>query len=352
MRQPLPPALSAPPRQLPQKRPRAPASTPPPVEQLRRPTLVPWAHSDNEAPPEAPRQLVPPDLGKVDLLPRGVLRRLSEEDPGAGPDGAQRPERDVSRQAATARLAQQRVQGFIESDLAKEQARSGFIDPVWRDLEASVHDLFKPPEALVRSGSSSMTVGERLGNQISSLTKQVLGSPGRVEPGTLPRGEFAERGPMGLPENMYRNGLAAQQSKAAVDAWKKPATWRRTEVELVTTAAGEVESVRVISTCGVKKLDELAVQTIKKAARGVGGKHTVTTWAFESGYAANSPVISAESATGAPTVMIGGGFNFDETGLGRKNAHGSSKYLSDPQYLIGGNGHTRVLLLSLRELQE
>ena len=48
---------------------------------------------------------MPLNLGKVDLLPKEVLRRLSEEDPGAGPNAAPRPELDVSRQAATARLA-------------------------------------------------------------------------------------------------------------------------------------------------------------------------------------------------------------------------------------------------------
>ena len=188
------------------------------------------------------------------------------------------------------------------------------------------HDLFKPPEALVRSGRSSMTLGERLGNQVSSLAKQLLRSPGQVASGPLPRGEFAERGPSGVPENSYRNGLAAQQSAAVINAWSKPASWLRTEVELITTAAGEVESVRVISTCGIKKLDVLAVETVEKAARkrpgAYSGKRTLTSWAFESAYAANSPFIPVQDLTGGAGVGIGGGFSFDETGLGRKNARG------------------------------
>ena len=101
-----------------------------------------------------------------------------------------------------------------------------------------------------------MTGGERFLNQVSSLGKQIWRSPAQLEPSTPGRGEFAERGPLGVPETPYRNGLAAQQSAAAVNAWRKPASWLRTEVELVSSAAGEIESIRVISTCGVKKLDE------------------------------------------------------------------------------------------------
>lgn len=356
LRPPEPPQLGPPPPPLLQQRPPSPASAPAPRERLRRPTLPP------PVPPKPPEseaavgQPEPRDLRSVNLLPSGVLRRLSEESSSAGSRDAQRPASDPSSQGATARLGQQRVQGFIESELAQHRVRSGAIDPMWRDLETSVLDLFKPPEALVRSGRSTMTGGERFLNQVSSLGKQIWRSPAQLEPSTPGRGEFADRGPLGVPETPYRNGLAAQQSAAAVNAWRKPASWLRTEVELVSSAAGEIESVRVISTCGVKKLDALAVETIKQAARqrpgAYAGKRTVTTWAFESAYAANSPFIPSQDATGNPTVMLGGGFDFDETGLARKNTRSANRYISDPQYIVGGNVHTKVSLLSLRELQE
>jgi len=359
IRQPEPLALSLPPPRLVEKRPPSPASAPAPRERLHRLASAPPdkpAPPDNPAPLEEPPQPAPRDLRKVDLLPGGVLRRLSEEGADAGPNTAQQSDKDIGQRAATARLVQERVQGFIQSGMARERVRSGFIDPAWRELEAGVHDLFKPPEALVRSGRSSMTLGERLGNQVSSLAKQILRSPGQVASGPLPRGEFAERGPSGVPENSYRNGLAAQQSAAVINDWGKPASWLRTEVELITTTAGEVESVRVLSTCGVKKLDVLAVEAVEKAARNrpgaYKGKRTLTNWAFESAYAANSPFIPVQDITGGAGVGIGGGFSFDETGLGRKNARGVGKYLSDPQYLAGGNIHTKVLLLSLQELPE
>lgn len=332
----------------PEKRPPSLASMPSPREHLRRPASVPSVHPNGKAPTETPPQPEPRDLRKVDLLPGGVLRRLSEEGSSARPPTAQSREGDVSPQDVNARLAQERVQGFLESGRARDRVRSGLINPVWRDLETSILDLFKPPEALVRSGRSSMTIGERLGNQVSSIVEQILRSPGQVEKGTLARGEFAERGPMGELENSYRNGLASQQSKAVMDAWKKPASWRHTEVELVITTAGEVESVRVISKCGVKKLDTLAVETIERAAHKLlgsyRGQRTVTTWAFDSAYAANVPFGSLG--------LLQGGFRFDETGLGNKNARGSGNYISDPEYLVGGNIHTKVSLLSLRELQE
>lgn len=353
MRPPEPPQLSA--RPLPQQQPPSPASAPAPRERLRRPTLPPPVQPEPPEPAAAVGQPETRDLRSVDLLPSGVLRRLSEESAGAGSQDARRAS-DPSSQGATARLGQQRVQGFVESELAQHRVRSGAIDPVWRDLETRVLDLFKPPEALVRSGRSTMTGGERFLNQVSSLGKQIWRSPGQLEPRAPTRGEFAERGPLGVPETPYRNGLAAQQSAAAIDAWRKPASWLRTEVELVSSAAGEIESVRVISSCGVKKLDALAVETIKNAARqrpgAYAGKRTVTTWALESSYAANSPFIPSQDATGNPTVMLGGGFDFDETGLARKNTRSTNRYISDPQYIVGGNVHTKVSLLSLRELQE
>lgn len=355
MRPSEPPQRSAPPLPLLQQQPPSPASAPAPRERLRRPTLPPPVQPGLPEPEAAVVQPETRDLRSVNLLPSGVLRRLSEESAGAGSRDAQRAS-DPSAQGAIARLGQQRVQGFVESELAQHRVRSGAIDPVWRDLETSVLDLFKPPEALVRSGRSTMTGGERFLNQVSSLGKQIWRSPAQLEPSTPGRGEFAERGPLGVPETPYRNGLAAQQSAAAVNAWRKPASWLRTEVELVSSAAGEIESIRVISTCGVKKLDALAVETIKQAARqrpgAYAGKRTVTTWAFESAYAANSPFIPSQDATGNPTVMLGGGFDFDETGLSRKNTRSANRYISDPQYIVGGNVHTKVSLLSLRELQE
>lgn len=355
LRQPEPPL--PPPRAPPARRLSSPA--PAPRERLRRLESATAPSPDPQVQPEAP----PPssqvrDLRTVDLLPRGVLRKLSEEGSPAEPPGASRRPGEARRPADDARLAQDRVQGFLDTELARNRVKSGLVDPIWRDLEAGIREQFKPSESLVRSGQTSMSLGQRLGNQVASIAKQILGSPGRVEQGTLPRGEFAERGPMGLPENGFRTGLAAQQSKAVVDAWKKPASWRRTEVELVISSTGEIESLRVSDSCGVKKLDAQAVEAVARAAGKLGaayrGKRTITTWAVESAYAANVPVGASvdEIGTGAVIGGIQAGFRFDETGLGRKNARGLGKYLSDPEYLVGGQIHTRVSLLSLREPPE
>lgn len=354
---------------IPQKRPlpmRPAASTlieKPPVAPRLPPAPPPRPTPDSGAPPgpQARSEATPPnarDLGKVDLLPQEILRRHSESGTAAAPSQPGQGEGALSPQAATARLARERIQGFLDTELARNRVQSGLIDPIWRDLEASILEQFKPAESLVRSGQSSMTLGQRVGNQISSVAKQILGSPGRVEKATLPRGEFAERGPLGLPENAYRNGLAAQQSKAVVDAWKQPASWRRTEVELIIGADGELESIRVVNSCGAKKLDAVAVAAIEQSARkqlaSYRGKRTLTTWAVESAYAANVPFAASTDETGTGVGIIGvqGGFKFDETGLGRKNARGAGKYLSDPEYLVGGNIRTRVSLLTLRETSE
>ena len=290
-----------------------------------------------EAPPAVTNE-VARDLRGINLLP-GVLPGQAE-----GPAAGSGSERDAAeaaagQRAAQARLAQERVQGWLDTDAARYRATSGAVDPLWRDLERSTKELFQPPEELIRSGQTTMTVKERLLNQVTTVAKQILTSPQRVEHGTLPRGEFAERGPAGGPEDSYRLGMAAQQQKAVLDAWKKPASWRRTEVELVMTATGEVESVQVVSSCGSAKLDRVAAEAIEKAARSQKGPYTgkraVTRWAVESAYAANPP------------NQIG--FSFDETGQFRKNARGIRKYAGDPLYLVGGHIETRVTLLSLHE---
>ena len=291
-------------------------------------------------------------------MPGGVLRRFSEQSLSAGSDPDHRTERDVSAKAATARLAQERVPGFIDAELAHNRVKSGLIDPVWRDLEAEALEVFKPSEALVRSGMSTMSLGQRLGNQVSSVAKQILGSPGRVEQGSVARGESAERGPMGLPENSYRNGLAAQQTKAVVDAWKKPAGWRRTEVELVISPTGEVESIRVLSSCrdqearcagrrGDHARSGQADAVLPRQAHHhhLGGRERLCR---QRSYRRQRRRDRQWHRDGRRA----GGFKFDETGLGRKNARGVRKYFSDPEYLVGGNIHTKVSLLSLREPPE
>lgn len=264
-----------------------------------------------------------------------MLRGLVEG-PGTGPGPGGDRETAGKKEA---RLVQERVQGWLDADAARYRATAGAVDPLWRDVERSTHELFQPPEELVRSGQTKMTLGQRLGNQLATVAKQILTSPQRVDHGPLPRGEFAERGPAGEPEDSYRLGMAAQQQKAVLDAWKKPASWRRTEVELVMTTSGEVESVTVVASCGAAKLDRLAAAAVEQAARTRSGPYTgkraVTRWAVESAYVANPP------------NQIG--FSFDETGLVRKNARGIRKYLSDPLYLVGGHIETRVTLLSLHE---
>lgn len=303
-----------------------------------RAVTVPPLSADKETPP-ADSQEVARDLRSVDLLPTGVLRRLAESSapiPGSAHDatGAAPDQR-----TAQARLAQERVQGWLDSDADRYRVASGAVDPLWRDLERTTKDLFQPPEELVRSGQTKMTVKERLLNHVTTLAKQILTSPQQVEHGTLPRGEFAERGPAGGPEDNYRLGMAAQQQYAVMEAWKKPGSWRRTEIELVMTASGEVESVQIVSSCGAKKLDRIAAEAIEKAARRrygpYTGKRAITRWAVESAYAANPP------------HQIG--FSFDETGNFRKNARGIHKYLGNPMYLAGGHIETRITLLSLHE---
>src|SRR5262249_33982678 len=102
--------------------------------------------------------------------------------------------------------------------------------------------------------------------------------------------------------------------------------------------SGEVESARVVSSCGSPKLDLLAKEAVEKAARGrtrpYSGKRTLTRWAVESAYAANPP-----------NRM---GFTFDETGLVRSKAQGIRKYVSVPEYLVGGHIQTRISLLAIR----
>lgn len=114
----------------------------------------------------------------------------------------------------------------------------------------------------------------------------------------------------------------------------------RSQPSRIAGAQRPVESVRVLSSCNVRKLDELAVQAVENAARRLAGtypgKRTVTTWAVQSAYAANIPI----------------GASIDETGLGRKNARGIGKYLSSPEYVVGGEIQTKVTLLSLREPPE
>jgi len=248
-------------------------------------------------------------------------------------------ERIQSQRRADARLAQERVQDFIVAAIARDRVTAG-LDPMWRDLERNIQNRFHPTAALVRVGSSPMTRQQRVRTHGLSLVAQILLSPQRAAQGPLPRGEFAERGPAGEPEDPYRNGLAAQQSRAVLDAWEEPATWRRTEVELIVTATGQVESVRVVRPCGSAKLDQLAVDTIEQAARSSSeispGKRTVTRWAAESAYAANPPYLV--------------GFQFDATGRIMTDTRGLGRYLTEPLYLLGGNVQRKVTLVSLLEL--
>jgi hypothetical protein len=322
-----------------------------------KPAAAPHTEAAPEAAPEAPPAPAR-DLREVDLFPATVLRPLGAEGAAAGRGDDPLPSREAGSPDPSARLAAERVQGMLAAELARNRVQSGLIDPIWRDLEARTLDLFSPPEALVRSGQTAMTLRERLTNQTATIAKQILGSPFRVAPSTVPRGQDANRGPMGLPGSSNGSGMAAQQSHAVHEAWKQPASWRRTEVELLVTAAGEIERVRVISSCGVKKLDALAIEALEQATRqrlrNYTGKRTLTTWAIESAYAADIPVNAGadEIQPGLVTGGIGAGFSFDETGQARKNARGIRKYIGDMDYLGGGKVKTKVSLLSLRELAE
>jgi hypothetical protein len=231
------------------------------------------------------------------------------------------------------------VQGFLLDALARDRVRSGLVAPQWRDRERNLQIRFQPTEALVQVGTSTMTFRQRVRTHLYSLVAQSLRSPALVPTGSLPRGEFAERGPAGEPESAYRNGLSAQQSRASMDAWERPAVWRRTEVEKRLSASGQVEAVRASFPSLSRSLDARAVDAVEQAARDdramSTGRRTVTRWAFESAYAVNPPLRL--------------GFRFDLTGRIDKHARGLGRYLSDPLYLIGGNVHRRVYLMSLQE---
>jgi hypothetical protein len=242
------------------------------------------------------------------------------------------------QRAADARLAQERVQGFLETALARSRASSGLIDPAWRDLERGIEQRFHPSAALVERGTPSMTPVQRVRRHIESEAAQILSSPQHVAPDPPWRGKFAQRGPAGVPEDSYRNALSFEQSNAVLSAWQRPAVWRRTEVELIVEKDGRVPPTRVVGTSGSHALDLRAADAVEQEARrhraAYAGRRTVTRWAIDSAYVANPPERL--------------GFRFDETGH-IPGARGLGRYLTQPLYLVGSNLRARVSLVSLQE---
>jgi hypothetical protein len=276
------------------------------------------------------------------LLPKDVPRPPGERNPEgltienqpASPSLAR--EEAQGKRAADARLAKERVQSFVESAQARARASSGLVDPTWRELERNIEERFRPTVALTERGTLKMTAQQSVRTHILSVTAQVLSSPYRVAPDPPRRGEFAPRGPAGVPEDSYRNGLSFEQSMAVLDAWQRPAVWRRAEIELIVDGDGHVEPTRVVYTSGSHELDQKAADALGRAARRHSDAYigTVTRWALEGAYTANPP----ERV----------GFRFDETGH-IPEARGLGRYVTRPLYLMGGNLRSRLSLLSFRK---
>jgi TonB family protein len=297
--------------------------------------------SSRSVTPDAPHAAEGP-RAPIDLFPDGVLqssaggvpapsyggttRRLGDGGPVPGADRSQ----EELRGEAT-----RRVRGWLGDARGEANARSGAVDPIWRDVERGIAARFSPTAEAITSKTGLQTFFDQLRHHQdpSGGPPPRINQPGgRGEPGN---GRLAEI-----------NELRREQIAALQDAWN-PAVYQRVEIEVDLSADGQILDVRVSFTSGRSALDRTALDAVRRALaeRPLRDKHGAVTarYAVEASVHIDAPKLTP--IMGDNTARIEGlmlpplfSFSFDE-----------SRRKFEYDYPFKKRIKTRVFLLSVVE---
>jgi TonB family protein len=246
---------------------------------------------------------VEPGKGPVappELFPTGVLQELAAKNLGPPPWArapAASPKNDRDRDH------DRDTPGAWADDAAAEaRTRSGQVDPVWRDIERSLVQSFKPPIDVVHDLPRSKLA--RFGDRLRSFTNQAAGVVARgeeglrhpVEPGAHDLGFGAggyidpgQQGFQGLPEGLNYRSMAFAQQQAVAAASAEPARWLVVEIEITVDAAGKVTRARVAFPSGRRAFDRYALHLVEEQVAKGTPPSSLSRWLCKAGYAVARP---------------------------------------------------------------
>lgn len=285
------------------------------------------------APPRAAPEPSPRTPPTIDLFSRDAIDRAiaASSPPGApardstarardGVPGGQAPARDWAGEREEVGA---RVQQFVDDASNRVRTRSGLVASRWRDAERRLLERFQPPMAVVQQEPTAGT-----------FLKQYLAAT--PQGGPVPRGvDSSVQSPLGVPEGANLRSTPLEQTGAAIAATGQPASWLRTEVEVVLDASGAVVSAHPALRSGVRRFDQLAVAAVVQAVEHGGpldeSRGMITRWSVEASVAA------------APLPTLG--LSVDPTGKQKAGSSGIGRYV-DIGYPLKKTVVTKVALLS------
>ena len=184
--------------------------------------------------------------------------------------------------------------GLLDDAAGRERARSGQVNPAWRDVERSVDASFHPTFDQVTSRS----VGALLIWQLRSGFRHAdeVGAPGRHHlDATGSAGDWFE---------------LDQKLRNVQSHFAEPGEWRSTEVEVLVDASGALIEIEVVSRSGRARFDALALEAVRQAVASrpprAGSGRTRARFLVEAGAAVTPPQVmtSSDAGGGQPAGVL------------------------------------------------